>query len=144
MIDDTRAVTAPIEYILTFAIAGILVTGLIIAATGQVERQRSQTVEAQMNVVGQQLAGSLEMVDREIQSGSTSTIVERELPEELLGQGYTITVESNAVVISSQVADFPLNIPYETETAVDSTPVTLSGGEVVIEWDGTVLEVRDA
>lgn len=144
MIDD-RGVTSPIEYVITFAISGILVTGLVIGATGLVEDQRSRTVEAQMNVVGQQLAGSLEQVDREITTGSTSVRIVRDLPDELVGQGYTVTVQSDVVVVSSPVANDDLAVPYQTDEPVDSTPVTLNGGDIVIEWDDSTdtLEVQD-
>ena len=141
MIDDSRGVTSPIEYVLTFAIAGILIIGLVIAATGQVESQRSRTVQAQMDVVGQQIAGSLEVADRRIASGASSMTLNREVPNELLGQQYTVTVESDAIIVESPVAESSLRVPYETDAPVQSTPKTLNGGEIVIEYSGSQLVI---
>jgi FlaG/FlaF family flagellin (archaellin) len=143
MMGDDRAVTSAVEYVLTIAIATILVTGLVIAATGHVNEQRSRTTTAQMDVVGQQIAGSLETADRMVRmadSVSDLTVTE-ELPDQILANSYTATIDASEISVDSPVAEETVTVEYETETSVDPTPVAVRGGEIEITLSGSDLEV---
>ena len=148
---DERAVTAPLEYVYTFAIAAILVTGLIIGATNAAGDQRRRTVEAQMNVVAEQVAGSLEQADRIVQStdGTPSTLtLEKELPDELLGGGYFVRITDTAsgakVTVSSSLSEADISTRVQLEaTSVPSREQILDGGEMTIRYSGPNLVVSD-
>lgn len=135
---DKRGVTAPLEYVYTFAIATILITGLIIAATNAAGDQRRRTVEAQMDVVAQQVAGSLEDADRIVQStdGNPDELeLEHELPDSLLGSGYRVTIGSGddpAITVSSPIADE--EITAEASLGATSIPdaQNVRGGHITI------------
>ena len=137
---DERGVTAPLEYVYTFAIAAILITGLIIAATNAAGDQRQRTVEAQMEVVAQQVAGSLEDVDRTIQSteGGVSTLeLEKDLPDELLGGSYTVTIGSGdnpTVTVASQLANDPVTTTATLEATSINTEQKVQGGTILVSY----------
>lgn len=153
---DERGVTAPLEYVYTFAIAAILITGLVIAATNLAGSQQRRTVEAQMNVVAEQVAGSLEDADRIVQStegGVSELSVEHELPDELLGGHYFVTIDSISgspasgptatVTVSSHLANDDISTTVDLQATSIGSAQTVDGGEIVIEYIGGNLEVND-
>lgn len=141
---DDRAVTAPIEYVLTIAIAAILISGILIAATNTVGDQRSRTMEAQMDVVAQQVAGSLEKADRLVRADQdddpNQLRVRTELPDEVLGNGYRVDIESSEVRVESAITDRTVRVPFDTDVSVDAT--TVRGGAIDIVWDGSSDELE--
>lgn len=137
MIRDTRGVSSPVGYTLTIVVALLLVTGLVTATSSMVKDQQSRTVRAQMGVVGHQVAGSLEAADRLANSteGEPSVLkLDRTLPEELLGSGYTVDVQggSETVVVKSRLADRPVVVSYHT--ARDVQPIAFKGSEFTVEY----------
>lgn len=148
---DDRAVTSPLEYVYTFAIAAILVTGLIIAATNAAGDQRQRTVEGQMEVVAQQVAGSLEKADGIVRrsDGDPSQLeIQRELPNELLGRGYSVRISQEApgarITVSSPLATDDVTAMAELgETTVSSIDTVVDGGDITIRFTGFFLEVID-
>lgn len=151
---DDRAITSPVSFTLTVAMAMLLVTGLIYAGSAQVENQRSATARAQMDVVGQQVAANLEAADRMVRAseGDPSTLtIERRLPTEIVGTSYSVTVETDAVVVSSPVLDENVRVPVEARTDVAASDggdsdATINGGQIAITYDSgdDELEVDDA
>lgn len=138
---DERGVTAPLEYVYTFAVAAILITGLVIAATNVAGDQRRRTVEAQMNVVAEQVAGSLEDADRIVQSaegGVSELSLDKELPDELLGGSYFVTVESSGstvtVTVSTEAANDDVSTTVDLQATSIGSPQTFDGGHIVIEY----------
>ena len=148
---DERGVTAPLEYVYTFAIAAILVTGLIIAATNAAGDQRRRTVEAQMDVVAHQVAGSLEQADRIVESTDgtgTELTIGHELPDEMLGRGYFVTISRTAsgakVTVSSSLADADVSTTAELDaTTVPTSDQVIDGGEIEIAYNDPNLEVTN-
>lgn len=145
---DERGVTAPLEYVYTFAIAAILITGLVIAATNVAGNQQERTVEAQMHVVAQQVAGSLEHADRIVESteGDVSELsIEHELPDGLLGGHYSVTVGGGSnptVIVSSQMANDDITATADLQaTSIDGEP--FDGGRIRIVYNRSNLVVKD-
>lgn len=148
MIRDERAATSPISYSLTIAMATILITGLVVAGSGHVSDQRSTTARAQMDVVAQQVAGNLEAADRLVRSTDSppSTLeLERQLPEQVLGSGYTVEIDdsSDRVVVSSPISDRTVTATFDVETDVVGS--TVRDGRITISYDtgDDELEVTD-
>ena len=152
MLDDTRGATSPMSYALTIAIATILITGLVVAAMGHVSDQRSRTTQAQMDVVAQQVAGSLEAADRLVRAdagGDPGTLeLERNLPKQILGTGYSVEITSSAVTVSSPLSDRDVRVAYHSQTQVVGS--TVRGGRITVscgDYDATAgdkeLEVHN-
>lgn len=145
MIRDERGLTSTISYTLTIVIATVLVTGLIVAAGGEVDSQRSDTVEAQMDVVGQQVAGNLEAADRLVRSTDgdpDSLTLYRDLPDQLLGAEYDVGINDTGVVVRSQLSDQTVAVVHVSATDVEES--TIQGGSIVIEYDDTADELEVA
>jgi hypothetical protein len=91
-----RAVSPVVGYVLTLGISTLLVSGLLIAATGFVDTQREQTTESELQVIGQQVSADIAAADRLHRTdGATDVVIERELPDSVVGSQYTVFVRSD-------------------------------------------------
>lgn len=141
-----RAVSSPIEYVLTITIATILITGLIVAATGHVDDQRTRTTQAQMDAAGQQLAGNLERADRLVQMDSSDDPdipelqLQADLPEQVLDNEYSLSVDDadSEIHVDSVAADWTVTVEYDVGLDVEDDSgddPELQGGPATIEYD---------
>lgn len=141
--DDDRAVSTTVTYVLTMAITAVLLGGLITAAGGLVENQRTQAARNELGVVGERLAGELTVVDGLVQAGDQPSVRLRvRHPRQVAGRYYSIEIESGGSPPCSaqqclvlRTDDVTVTVPFATETAVQ--PGRVSGGTVVIEYDTT-------
>lgn len=119
-------------------IAVLLISGLIVAASGHVSDQRSRTARAQMDVVAQQVAGSLEAGDRLVRMDAENepdqARLERRLPDDILGSEYTVHVTGSHVRVSSPLSDQDVSVAHQSETAVDSATIH-GGGPIRVAYD---------
>ena len=91
-----RAVSPVVGYVLTLGISTLLVSGLLIAATGFVDTQREQTTESELQVIGQQVSADIAAADRLHRTdGATDVVIERDLPDSVVGSEYTVFVRSD-------------------------------------------------
>lgn len=142
-----RAVSTPVSYVLALGIMTLLITGVIIAAGGVLEGQNRATVQDELEVIGQQLAGDISAADRLVRAGGTSSTVHvsHDFPTRVTGQDYTVEVVSGTPVAITLATDEPevvVTVKVWTETPVTGT--TFNGGHVTIEYTGGNLEVNDA
>lgn len=143
-----RATATTLSYVLTLGITALLISGLIAAAGGTVDRQREDTAREAMEVVGQQLASRLMAADRLAETGASEVTVRGEYPETLAGVAYTITITGGGggtpttIVLSSAQLDGTVTVTAATRTPVANASV--SGGDVDIVLVGGQLEVQSS
>lgn len=140
-----RGTATTLSYVLTLGITALLISGLIAAAGGTVDRQREDTAREAMEVVGQQLASRLMAADRLAESGASDVTIRGEYPETLAGVGYTITVTGGSpttIELSSAQLDITVTVTAATRTPVSN--VSVSGGDVDIVLVGGELEVQSS
>ena len=91
-----RGVSPVLGYVLTLGISTLLVSGLLIAATGFVDTQRERTTESELQVIGQQVSADVAAADRLHRTdGATDVVIRRELPDSVVGSQYTVFVRSD-------------------------------------------------
>ena len=91
-----RGVSPVFGYVLTLGISTLLVSGLLIAASGFVDTQREQTTESELQVIGQQVSADVAAADRLHRTdGATDVVIERDLPDSVVGSQYTVFVRSD-------------------------------------------------
>ncbi len=145
-----RALTSTVGYVLTVAIAAVLVAGLVVAAGGAATDQRERTAREAATVVGHRVAATLETADRTVAAAAeTRTLtVERDLPDRLVGASYSVTVEDaggdTTVVVRPAAADVTVRVGADVDRPV-ADPGAVDGGTVVVAYDpgDDELEVRD-
>ena len=91
-----RAISPVFGYVLTLGISTLLMSGLLIAATGFVDTQRERTTESELQVIGQQVSADIAAADRLHRTdGATDVVIRRELPDSVVGSQYTVFVRSD-------------------------------------------------
>lgn len=155
-LSDGRGVSFTVSYVLTVAIAVLLVGGIVIAAGQTVQSQRESTVETGATVAGDQTAATVMAVDRLVrasnETNSTNVTTVLPLPETLAGQPYrvslqagggggdeaTVVVETDSPAVSVETS-LIVKLPVGTTTVVggdlrvvyraNTTQLTLEGGD---------------
>lgn len=144
--DRNRAVSTTLSYVLTLAIAAMLISGLLLATGTLVEGQQDSVARDNLEVIGQQLAGDIQTADRLVESGAEDVVVWSDHQERVADGGYTTTVnvtgENVTLVLESDRTDATIRTPVANETVVREA--SFRGGDVVIERVDGELEVRRA
>ena len=144
-----RAISPVFGYVLTLGISTLLVSGLLIAATGFVDTQRELTTESELQVVGQQVSADIAAADRLHRTdGATDVVIERDLPESVVGSQYTVFVRSDGngptdtyLRLTTVRPNVTVEVGVANETNVADSAV--GGGEIEISYDGSALEVTN-
>ena len=149
MFNDDRAVSVAVGYVLNFAVAALLISGLLIAGGSLIESQTKQVTADELSVVGHQLADDLSSADRLVRAGETSTVsIRSDLPRRTAAGGYTIEIEveenSDKGTIELRTTDPEVTVRVLFRSATELEDGSVTGGPVSIEYDvdeGGVLEV---
>ena len=145
--DRDRGVSPVVAYVLTLGISSLLVAGLLIAAGGYVETQREATSRSELRVLGQQVSADIAAADRMTRTeGSTEVSISRDLPERVVNSQYSLSVRNDAngptnpyLQLTTVEPNVTVDVGVASETAVGRS--TISGGEMVVEYDGAADEL---
>ncbi|WP_251344150.1 PKD domain-containing protein [Haloplanus halophilus] len=120
-----RATAPALTYVLAIGITTILVSGLLISASGFVDDRRERTVREELEIVGERLAASIAALDAASDSGGT---VSRriEVPATVLDAAYYVDVVDcggNATCLELTAPDPSLDltvtVPVRNRSAID-------------------------
>lgn len=148
---NDRGVSTTISYVLTFAIAGILVTGLLIAGGEFVDDRREQVIRTELRVIGQQVASDLGRADRLVQAANDSdpsTVrLNQTFPRRVSGSSYQITIATenpDTLVLESVDPALRVTVNFSVRTAIE-TDSTSDGGVIQVHYDtsGDQLVIGD-
>lgn len=149
MFEDDRGVSVTVGYVLNFAVAALLISGLLIAAGGLIESQTDQVTRDELSVIGHQLADDLSSADRLVRAGNTSELsLESDLPRRTAAGGYTVAIETDGdrgtIELRTSSPEVIVTVPFRIET--DVLNATVNGGSVELEYDSADdrLEVASA
>jgi seryl-tRNA(Sec) selenium transferase len=148
MMDD-RAVSTAVSYVLIVSLALLLTTGLVLGTESLIEDQREETIRQQLEVVGQQLAGTVMTVDRfnETEAVPQTATVTRQFPERIAGSQYRITVAADSpddgrYTIYLDAVDTNVNVSVPVRAAdTDVRSTRLNGGTVRVAYVDATAEV---
>jgi len=146
---DARAVSTTLSYVLSLAIATLLITGLITAGGSYVDTQREQVIRDELTVIGQQLAADVERADRLVRAGnpgpgnSVTVTLNRTLSNRVTGESYDITLvpSEEAIVLNTTQPDVTIRIGIANQTNLASS--SARGGDIQIRYASDKLEVRN-
>lgn len=138
-----RGVSFTVSYVLTVAIAVILVAGVLLAAGQVVNDRRTETIQGEATVVGDQTAAAVMSADRLGRSGNRSNVsMALRLPERLAGQPYTVALRSDGsdarVVVRTQSPSVAVSVPLTNRTRIENATVT--GPDVRVVFNTTATE----
>jgi hypothetical protein len=149
MIDDERAASITLNYVLAIAIATVLVTGILIAGGGFVDDQQRNVVRNELNVVGQRLVADVERVDRMVAAGDdvAAARINRSIPTAAVGERYQVELEAGpdpSLVLTSDGADVSVSIPVSNRTPLADSSVGSGSVAVVYDPASGVIRIDDA
>jgi hypothetical protein len=147
MRSDDRAVSVTVGYVLNFAVASLLITGLLVAGGGLIESQTEQVTRDELSVAGHQLADDLSSADRLVRAGDTSALsIRSDLPERTAAGGYTIEItatgDGGRIELRTDALEVVVTVPFRVSSGL--TNATVDGGPVRVEYDGGTIEVVSA
>lgn len=145
---DERAVSFTLGYVLTVAIAVVLIGGLLITVGQVVSDERRGTVRDEAAVVGDQTAAAVMAADRLVQQGNgTNVTIDLRLPERLADQPYTVTLRANAsdavVVVRTQTPEVTVVRSLTNRTHIEATTVIGSDTRVAYNRTGERITLED-
>lgn len=134
---DERAVSFTVGYVLTVAIAVLLVGGMFVSVGQVVGDERMRTIQAEAEVVGDQTAAGLMAADRLVQRGDrTNVSIDLRLPTRLAGQSYSITLRANAtdsfVIVRTRIPQATVRTPVINRTPIEN--VTVAGSNIRVTY----------
>lgn len=143
MTETDRAVSTTVGYAIALSITTILVSGLLVSAGHVVDSREKTTVRSELEVVGERVVSSLMAADRlAATDGTTDVAVSVNLPSRVAGNGYSIEINTDEVILEADSVRTSVTVPVETSTTLSTG--TVSGGSIRIELSGGNLEVQSA
>jgi hypothetical protein len=128
----------------------LLISGLLLTAGNFVEDQQERAIRAELEVVGNRLASDIGAVDRLALAAGSDGKAEllSTLPPRTAGQTYLIDITpvtglSNVYHLNLSTSDPDVEVSVRVRIQASLTSVTVNGGNVVVDYDGTDIEVRD-
>jgi hypothetical protein len=155
-----RGVSTVVSYVLTLAIVALLTTTLLANFAPFVTDQQQDATGSTLSVLGNDVAGDVDTVDRLATRPSEPGTVElrTRLPDRVGGSRYEIAIENSTAdggppydyEITLRTLDFEASaiVRLRTRTPVETRPATdpLEGGTLRIDYNATADQVviRDA
>lgn len=153
--DDGRAVSTAVGYVLTLAIAAVLLSGVAIGVGGVLESQTERAVHGDLSVVGQGVAADLESADRlaraaeagrtdpdvESSEASASVAVDVDAPRRVAGIPYTVEVGPDEVTVRTSRPDASVEIRHAARVDVENA--SLRGGPLRITYVADAADPTD-
>lgn len=141
---NDRGVSITISYIMNLTLAMILITGLLTTTGNIVENRQQEAIRTELGVVGQRIAANLMTADRMVTAGGDDVRVTTNVPGEVAGSEYSITINAAGTRPYAQLEsvdpEVRVRVYFTNETAVERT--TVDGGDLTIELVDGELEVN--
>lgn len=137
-----RAISVTLDYVLMLSIAMIVLASVVFLSGHVVDGQLNQGAEEELTATGESLAADLETAARltEVGEEDTSVRFQTDLPRQVSGSSYDISVRENELELTSTNPDQSVTVPVAVD-AIEETEVR--GGPLVIELVDGQLEVSE-
>lgn len=138
-----RGLSVAVNYVLSLAIATMLLSGLLFTVGDVVTDRKDAAVRGELEVLGERVAAGLHTADRLTQSGATTVTVGVELPPRVAGADYRVRLNASGERVELETVDESVLVttPLRNETAM-SESVTDGGDLEIGQTAGGDLEVR--
>jgi len=145
---DQRGVSVALTHVLTMGITAVLITGLIIAASGVIDTQRERAVQGELTTIGERLAAELTALDRVANSTNSTMTIETAHPKMVVNSRYQVRLISDSsvcqtgscITLNAQGAEASVVISIDENINVINS--TVSGGEIQLIHDGTEVQIK--
>lgn len=132
-----RAMSTTLSYVLTLAIAAVLVSGLLLAGSTFVEDRREQVIRQELLVIGEHLATNVEQVDRYARANEdlAEARIEQTFPGRVTGTSYGVRLVENGMEPTLVLRSVRPRVSVEVNVSVQTTVAdsNASGGRIAAE-----------
>jgi hypothetical protein len=146
-----RGVSTVLGYVLALGVITLLISGLFLAAGNFVENEHERVIRSELEVLGNRIAADIAAVDRLALAAGPSgrAELETELPARVAGKSYTISTSSvsgapDVYFINMTAPDFETDVEVRVKSSTPLVERDTSGGNVLVVFNGTHVEVQDA
>ncbi|WP_313690855.1 DUF7266 family protein [Halorarum halobium] len=139
-----RAATSALTTVLTAAITTVLISGILIAGGQLVEDQRGNSIDRQLETIGERLVEELVRAEQIAAAGSNVRVsFETNHVEQVAGSGYAVSLAADpscpgdadgCLTLRSVEPTVEVTIPFDSDVPVG--PGSASGGAVRVVFDG--------
>lgn len=140
-----RGLSVAVNYVLSLAIATMLLSGLLFTVGDVVGDRRDATIRSELDVVGERVAAGLLTADRLAEMGASTVTIDVELPPRVAGTDYRVQLNATGGRLELETVDEDLLVttPIRNRTAL-RTSVADGGDLEVTLTAGGALEVGTA
>lgn len=158
-----RAVSVPVNYTMSVMIVTVMLSGLILATSDQLQSQQERTAELEIDVLTNRVAADLTAADRLARSTENTTddevAVRSSLPHTVAGMSYTVRIngteieagEAYHVTVEIETTRHGIIEQASLKTGTPVEDAFFGGGDYVVEYVDTTgddhpdtLEVHNA
>lgn len=151
---DDRGVSIAITHVLTIGITTILVTGLLVGASGLLEDQKTGAAETELRTIGNRMAEDVSNVGYQAGNAGDSITLRTNHPSQVSGSGYSVslygtnapecgpyetTPDVACLVLQSPQANAEIIVPFRNATPISESSV--SGGDFYIHYEDSAISV---
>lgn len=143
----------PLSYAVTLGITTVVVTGLLIAAGGYVEDQRSHTTERELSTIGATVVADLSAADRLAATSPNGTLaMTLHVPRDVSQGAYSISLLTSGACPSDRQSMACLELrtsasgtvvalPFRNETRIGNS--SAAGGRLGVVYRNGTLAIED-
>ena len=140
-----RGLSVAVNYVLSLAIATMLLSGLLYSVGDVVGDRRDAAVRGELEVVGERVAAGLHTADRLTQSGGSTVTVGVELPPRVAGTDYRVRLNASGERLELETVDEAILVTTPLRNGTALRPSVADGGDLEITLTaGGELEVTTA
>ena len=154
---DDRAVSIAVTHVLTIGITTILITGLLVGASGLLESEKQGATRDELRTIGNRMASEMSSAYYSSGDGPNDRVVVRvSHPEYVAGNNYNVELRDSAsgcsapavssskcLVLQTPTGNNEVVIPIDPNIVLDSPPVEVNGGSFYIVVDSGGLTIQN-
>ncbi|MFC7234478.1 DUF7266 family protein [Halosegnis marinus] len=132
-----RAQSTTVGYLLSVAVATLLVVGLVAGVGTFVESEQRAAVDDQLRVVADRLAAQAVAVDTLARRNGGTAYTEPDLPARVVGSTYRVAlvVEGGDTLVRVSTADPAVTVTVPVAVGVPVTESGTTGGDLALCYD---------
>jgi hypothetical protein len=153
--DDDRAVSIAVTHVLTIGITTILITGLLVGASGLLESEKQGATRDELRTIGNRMASEMSSAYYSSGEGPNDRVVVRvSHPEYVAGNNYNVELRdsgcsapavssSKCLVLQTPTGNNEVVIPIDPQIELQTPLPEVSGGSfyIVVEMSGGSMKL---
>ena len=144
---DKKAVGMVIEYILTFAVASLLLMVLVLTSQGLLENSADIVTYESFEIIGNDIVLKISNMDRVVEATSESGDInnlnsEFSIPNKIAGRTYSISFTQNEIIMRPSGGSVEVKIPFNITTSIEPNEIYSSQWQHAILYNSSSAKIE--